>query len=170
MNSVSVSKRSFKNGANCCSIFGEMMPITTKEIEDLIRQEIHGWDSHDMEAVSAINAEAIGFGFRARASRDHKTLGKDLLQQLKGWIQAHEYYHVALEELNTSAKGDTGFAWGFHIEDFQMKGQAPEKVRVRFSVVYKKEGGQCKVVFYHRDAQPFDDSGDYVKESIEIPL
>jgi ketosteroid isomerase-like protein len=140
------------------------MPITKKEIEDAYREELSAWDSHDMEAVDRINAEAIGLGFRSISWRDHRINGEEGLRLWNEWIAAHEYYNVELEEIHTSVEGDIGLAWGFHIEDFKCKGQPPEWVRVRFSVVYKKKDENCIPVLYHRDIQPFDETGKYLPE------
>ena len=71
-------------------------------------------------------------------------------------------------ELSTWSEGDIGLAWGFSMEECKHKGQPPERVRTRFTQVYKKEGEEWRMLVSHKDIQPFDEEGNYLKEFTRI--
>ena len=49
-----------------------------------------------------------------------------------------EFFHLKLEDLQTSVVGNIGLAWGVFTEDFQEKGRPPEFARGRFSSTLSK--------------------------------
>ena len=70
-----------------------------------------------------------------------------------------DYFRIELNELHTAVDGDVGLAWGFHTEDYKLKGQAPAKVRVRFAMTLNYERNRWRTLLYHRDIQKFDERG-----------
>ena len=60
-------------------------------------------------------------------SRELWKLFNDEFEKFKWWI----------EELNVRIDGDIGLAWGFHIEDFKVKGREPELAKVLFSMTLR---------------------------------
>lgn len=79
-----------------------------------------------------------------------------------------EYLRHIDTELNTWSERDIGLAWGYFTEEFQHKGQPPEKVRIRFTSTYKKEGEKWRLLMFHKDIQPFNEEGFYPKELTNI--
>lgn len=116
-----------------------------------------------MTAFIGNNANAVGFGFRNAALREHSLMNeKDTLALMNAFINQMEHYHLEIQDMHITVDGDFGFALGTFIEDFQTKGKPPEKYLVRSSTVYKKENGVIKVRYSHRDVQPFDEVGNYI--------
>ena len=68
----------------------------------------------------------------------------------------------------TRVVGDTGFAWGVYIEETEAPGQPRERARVRFSKALQRDTeGNWHILLVHRDVQPFDDAGVYLKPAVE---
>ncbi len=146
-------------------------PITEEEIRQQIELELSAYDSMDTEAVAS-NGYGLdpGFGFRTQQERTSESeLPHDaLLAFISGFFDRFEYYNATIVEIYTRSFGDTGIGWGVHLEEFQMKGQPPESVRVRFSYTFRRdEAGKLVSVLGHRDAQIYDDSGVYIPESYQ---
>lgn len=72
------------------------------------------------------------------------------------------YYRLNIDELHTRAFGNVVVAWGFHVEDFHVRGRASEIVRVRFSGTLMKTSDGWLGLIGHRDAQRFDEQGLYL--------
>jgi ketosteroid isomerase-like protein len=139
------------------------MPITKEEVEKIMRDESAAWNARDMTAFVGNNANAVGFGFRAAALREHSSISeKDMLALMDAFINQMEHYHIEIQDMYITVDGDFGFALATFIEDFQIKGKPREKYLVRSSTTCKKEDGGIKVIYYHRDVQPFDDAGNYI--------
>jgi ketosteroid isomerase-like protein len=137
------------------------MPITKEEVAEAVRRWYAAWPIRDIQTIVAMDAQAGGFGFRVLARRDHAALGEGFVQMVERFFSQMDYCRVELEDLQTSVIGDIGLAWGVHIEEFQEKGQSPERARVRFSLVLTKGVSGWKMLLYHRDIQPFNDDGSY---------
>jgi ketosteroid isomerase-like protein len=138
------------------------MATTPEEVAQAVRGWCAAWHTHDLKAILAFEARAGGFGFRPLARRDHAELGEDAYREMvRRFFDRMAYYRMELEDLQTSATGDVGLAWGTLVEDFQEKGQPPERARVRFSKVLMKGANGWQVVLYHRDIQPFSADGRY---------
>ena len=103
----------------------------------------------------------VGFGFRTFAARGGADAGFE--QSIGQFAAMMEYYRIRLDELQTRVDGDIGLAWGVHTEVFQVKGQAPESIRVRFTNTLRWDGQGWKNLLYHRDAQSFAANGRYVR-------
>jgi ketosteroid isomerase-like protein len=75
-----------------------------------------------------------------------------------------EYFRITEVDFEVSADGDIGLAWGFFTEEFQPRGGDPERVRVRFTLTARRDlFGEWRQLLYHRDAQPFDSDGRYLR-------
>jgi ketosteroid isomerase-like protein len=138
------------------------MAITKEDVAEAVRAWCRAWHTHDIEAICAMEARAVGFGFRALAARDHaaRPAGHQA-QFLKQFFGQKVYYRLEPENFQTSVEGELGLAWGVYLEAWQDTGQAPEQARVRFSKVLTKGGRGWQVLLYHRDIQPFADDGRY---------
>ena len=73
-----------------------------------------------------------------------------------------DYDRRNLDEIDTAVDGDIGMAWGFYTESFKIKGKEPEFVHARFTWTLKKYEKGWRTILYHRDAQHFDDKGNYI--------
>jgi hypothetical protein len=140
------------------------MPITKEEVAEVIRGWCMAWHTKDIPTIVAMEARAVGFGFRPLAWRDHIARSEeDYAQVLGRFFGQMEYYSLQPEDFHTSLTGDIGLAWGVYIEKWQEKGHPPEQARVRFSKVLIKGERGWQVLLYHRDIQPFSEEGRYPK-------
>lgn len=141
-------------------------PITSAEIEEQVIQQLDAFANADYQLIAAKEyAQGPGFGFRARtAGSDSENLTIAMLENaMKAFFDTLEYYNINVEEIQTAVHGDTGIAWGVHIEDFQVKGREPETHRVRFSYTFRRnEAGELFAILAHRDIQEFDENGQYI--------
>ena len=141
------------------------MSITKEEVAEVVRGYMAAYDNHDIQTIVAMGAREVGFGYRMIGWRDWAALGKRTRfaenEQVFGQM---DYYHLNLEDLQTSVAGDIGLAWGVFIEDFQVKGRPPERARVRFSNALSKGARGWQSLLFHRDIQPFDEEGCYPTE------
>jgi len=96
---------------------------------------------------SQLGSGGVGYGFRTFAARNGVP---DSVPSMESW-------RVTLNELNTSVAGDIGLAWGVHTEEFRMRGQPLQTVRVRFTNTLRWDGERWVNLLYHRDAQVFPD-------------
>ena len=141
------------------------MSITKEEVAEVIREYMAAYDDHDIETIVAMGAREVGFGFRRIAWRDWDSLGERArFAENEQFFGEMDYYHLNLEDLQTSVSGDIGLAWGVFIEDFQVKGRPSERARVRFSHALVKGERGWQVLLFHRDIQPFDEEGYYPTE------
>ena len=138
------------------------MSITKEEVAEVVRGYMAAYDNHDIETIVAMEAGEVGFGFRRIAWRDWDSLGEGgRSAKNEQFFGDMDYYHLSLEDLQTSVSGDIGLAWGVFIEDFQVKGRPPERARVRFSNALSKGARGWQSLLFHRDIQPFDEEGCY---------
>ena len=144
------------------------MSIQDEEIAEVFRKEKLAWDSKDIDAI----IEAYGrfsFGYRTLVWRDLANYTKEQLRSaLENFYKDMEYLRRYDTKLSTWSVGDIGLAWGFSMEECKHVGQPPERVRTRFTQVYKKEGGEWRMLVSHKDIQPFDEEGKYLKEFTTI--
>ena len=140
------------------------MAMTKEEVAEAVRAWCTAWYTHDIPTICAMEARAVGFGFRALAVRDHgaRAAGHQA-QFLERFFGQKMYYRLEPETFQTSVEGELGLAWGVYREAWQDKGQPPEQVRVRFSKVLTKGVRGWQVLLYHRDIQPFTEEGLYLK-------
>ena len=106
-----------------------------------------------MQTIIAMEARAVGFGFRPFTRRDHlaNARGEARERQLERFFNQKELYSLVLEDCETAVVGDVGLAWGTYLEQWQDEGYPPEQARVRFSKVLTKGESAWEVVLYHRD-------------------
>ncbi|MEJ2310829.1 MAG: hypothetical protein P8Y07_00140 [Gemmatimonadales bacterium] len=134
--------------------------ITAASLERWIRSGYEfSWESGQpmpdevRQVWSQLGSGGVGYGFRTFQARGGRPDS----------IPSMEYWRVTLDELHTSLVGNTGLAWGVHTEEFKVKGQPPEAVRVRFTNTLTWNGQQWENLLYHRDAQVFGENGRYLK-------
>jgi ketosteroid isomerase-like protein len=138
------------------------MPMTKAEVAEAVREWCTAWHTKDIQTLVAMEARAVGFGFRPWAWRDHIAHSEeDYAQVLERFFGQMEYYSLQPEDFQTSVTGEIGLAWGVYMEQWQEKGRPPEQARVRFSKVLTKGVRGWQVLLYHRDIQPFTDDGRY---------
>lgn len=138
-----------------------------KEIKDYIEKLFEainkaGTDKFDAELID--KGWAKGYGFRTLAARDVYTEEeyRELMQRFNDSMERFKWW---IEELNVRIDGDIGLVWGFHIEDFKVKGREPERVKVRFFMTlhYNEDMG-WQILMGHRDIQKFDEQGIYIRD------
>ncbi|GAB4325324.1 MAG: hypothetical protein Kow0010_07710 [Dehalococcoidia bacterium] len=138
------------------------MTITREEVAQAARDWADAFNSRDLDRLWGMECDAVGFGYRSRDARPMARLGREGHRAAnEGFFHAVDHYRLEFDTLETDVAGDLGFAWGWYTEEFQHKGQPPERARVRFSQVMQKEGAGWKVLLFHRDIQPFGDDGRY---------
>ena len=144
------------------------MSIQDEEIAEVFRKEKLAWDSKDIDGI----IEAYGrfsFGYRISAWRDFENYTKEQLRSaLENFYEDMEYLRRYDTELSTWSEGDIGLAWGFSMEECKHQGQPPERVRTRFTQVYRKVDGEWRMLVSHKDIQPFDEEGKYLKEFTRV--
>lgn len=117
-----------------------------------------------MEVWGELGWSGTGYGFRTFAARKAAP-GASTEKGIQSFASIMDYFTIRLDELHSSIVGDIGLVWGVHTEEFKVKGQPAETVRVRFTNTLKWDGRSWKNLLYHRDAQVFDDRGRYVRGS-----
>ena len=136
--------------------------ITASEVEQQVRASLAAWNTGDLDKIvdtpGISNNHGIGFGWRSRGARVGESREYQL-ETIRPFFATVEYYRIVDEEIHATVDGDVGFAWGFFTEEIQMPGEALQRVSVRFTTVFKKDDGRLRQVFFHRDAQSFDDQG-----------
>lgn len=136
--------------------------ITKEEVAQAVREWASTFDSRDYERLWQFECESVGFGYRSTDARPMAGLGRELyLQVHDGFFSTFERYHLEFESLETAVVDGFGLAWGCYIEDFQHKGMAPERARVRFTQTMRKDESGWKILLFHRDIQPFGEDGRY---------
>jgi hypothetical protein len=129
-----------------------------------VRAGFDAWSRHDIDSIvgaSGVGA-GLGFGFRTRDMRPAPPL-EDQRAGLEAWFGSLGRYRIEDLETNCSIDGDIATVWGFYTEDFQHHDGFPERVRVRYSMVFARRDGDWQSVWNHRDIQDFSDDGLYVK-------
>lgn len=144
--------------------------ITPTDVEQEYRAAISAWNARDVVKImdTAGASGGFGFGFRTRAFRDASELKENEMAMIRRFLSSLEYFRITLDEVHAAVDGDVGFAWGFQTEEFQVQGRPPEKVRVRFTTTLKREAGRWRQLLHHRDAQPFDDGGNYIPGLVAV--
>jgi ketosteroid isomerase-like protein len=145
------------------------MVIDQEEVGEAVRAWCRAWHTRDIESILAMEAQAVGFGFRPLAWRDHMARGEAHDRQvLERFFGQKESYSLVPEDFETSVVAEIGLAWGTFMEKWQDQGQSPEQARVRFSFVFIKGAQGWQVRMYHRDIQPFKE-GRYPKTLTVVP-
>ncbi len=138
------------------------MTITNEEVAEAVR----GWVAAftDPARIRAYEPESIGFGSRTLAVRHMATLSEEQFMAVyRRFLDSLVTYQAELTSLDTAVAGDVGLAWGFFVESFQEKGRPPERSTVRFTLTMAKDDSGWKVLLYHRDMQPLDENGRYLR-------
>jgi ketosteroid isomerase-like protein len=146
------------------------MPMTKEDVAEAVRGWCTAWHTQDIQTIVAMEARAVGFGFRPWAWRDHLARSEDdYAQVLTRFFGQIDDYSVQPEDFQTSVTGVIGLVWGVYLEQWQAQGQPPEPARVRFSKVLTKGARGWQVLLYHRDIQPFTDDGRYPRALTVVP-
>jgi ketosteroid isomerase-like protein len=141
------------------------MTLTPADVEAQIQVEFEAWKSCDPQRVADLYTGGVGFGYRTLNA--HAVYTKEAyLKFLQTWFAQFEQYTITDEQIETSIDGDTGLAWGFYKEEFTVRGQEPEVIRIRFTEVLKRDSSGWRIVFYQRDSQPFDSAGRYIPSAV----
>jgi ketosteroid isomerase-like protein len=144
------------------------MAMTKEDVTDAVRAWCTAWHTRDMPTIRAMEARAVGFGFRPFTRRDHLANAGE--RQLERFFTQKASYSLVLEDCETAVEGDVGLAWGTYLEQWQDHGQPPEQARVRFSKVLTRGERGWEIVLYHRDIQPFTAAGRYPRELTVVPV
>jgi hypothetical protein len=134
-----------------------------------VKSSFEAWSAHDVERILEESGGAgggLGFGFRTRDAR----VGRTVVEQRQGltaWFGSLDRYRIDDIDVNCSVDDDLATVWGFFTEDFAHTGQEPERVRVRYSVVYRRAGNQWQPVWNHRDIQEFAEDGFYIRKPLQ---
>ena len=141
--------------------------ISESEVRATYDEFIRAYDEADINAIAKYRlAFEPGFGFRTFASRAIalKPLSEHQLKELmEPFFKQMEYYNLWIEEIHVEVHENVGIAWGTHIEEFQITGEEPTKIRVRFSQsVMRNSDGEIHTLLCHRDIQEFDEDGKYI--------
>ena len=124
------------------------------------------WSAHDAASL-AERDRGVGFGFRTRDARP--PVGREAYRRgLERFFAQMESYTIELDELHTKVDGDVVLAWGFFIENYQLRGQPPERARVRFTSASRITDDGLKPLIFHRDIQPFDETGRYLQSLTRV--
>jgi ketosteroid isomerase-like protein len=148
------------------------MAMTQEDVAEAVRAWCTAWHTRDMQTIMAMEARAVGFGFRPFTRRDHlaNARAEARERQLERFFNQKESYSLVLEACETTVVGDVGLAWGTYLETWQDQGHPPEQARVRFSKVLTRGESGWEVVLYHRDIQPFTAEGRYPRELTVVAL
>jgi hypothetical protein len=101
------------------------LTITKNEVAEAVRAWLNAYHAHDIDTILAMEAVSFGFGYRVFAARGVGRLGQREAQER--FFAGVDYYHVLLEDFETAVVDDVGMACGVFIEEFQEKGQLPER-------------------------------------------
>ena len=75
------------------------MALTKEEVAEAVRAWCHAWHTRDVQSILAMEARAVGFGFRPCVWRDHVTRGEAQDRQaLERFFGQLEVYSLALQE------------------------------------------------------------------------
>lgn len=142
------------------------MAMTKEDVAEAVRAWCTAWQTRDLQTIGAMEARAVGFGFRPFTRRDHVANARAEARErpLERFFNQKASYSLVLEDCETAVEGDVGLAWGTYLEQWQDQGQPPEQARVRFSKVLTRGERGWEVVLYHRDIQPFTAEGRYPRE------
>lgn len=140
----------------------------TSSLEQWIRSGFEfSWESGQpmrdevRQVWSQLGRGGTGYGFRTFQARGD-TAESNSNQTSQSILASMDYWRVTLDELHTSVVGEIGLAWGVYTEEFKVKGQPPETVRVRFTNTLRWDRQGWENLLYHRDAQLFGQNGRYL--------
>ena len=145
--------------------------ITPSDVEQQVRASLLVWNTRDpvkiLDTPGPSNNRGFGFGYRTRDARPGQSREEER-GVIEKFLTTAEYYRATLDEIRTAVDGDIGLAWGVFTEEFHIRGRTPERVRVRFTTALKREGRAWRQLVFHRDAQPFDENGNYIPASASV--
>jgi ketosteroid isomerase-like protein len=86
-------------------------------------------------------------------------VGWDTVSQTFRWVASRFSNCTAysFELLAAGASGDLAYTVGFERADLSVDGGPPQSTKVRVTHVYRREGGEWKIVHRHGDYVPVDD-------------
>jgi hypothetical protein len=99
------------------------MAITKEDVADAVRAWFQVWHTRDIETILAMEARAVGFGFRPWAWRDYGARGEGYYRQaMERFSGQKEAYSLVPEDFETSVVGEVGLAWGTFLERCRIPG------------------------------------------------
>ena len=134
-----------------------------------VKSVFEAWSAHDVDRILEESGGAgggLGFGFRTRDARVGGTV-EEQRQGLTAWFGSLDRYRIDDIDVNSSVDDDLATVWGFFTEDFAHTGQDPERVRVRYSMVFRRVGDRWHPVWNHRDIQEFAEDGFYIRKPVQ---
>ena len=143
--------------------------VTASQVEAQVRASLLAWNTADPSQIIESpgpggNYGGAGFGYRTKAQRAFQSRAEEL-EIINRFLAAVEYYRITIDEVESTVDNGVGLAWGFFTEEFQLKGEEPERVSVRFTTVLRRDASGWHQIMFHRDAQPFDDNGSYIRRA-----
>ena len=148
-------------GTICCVPMAAAQTPSDTALAEWVRRGYDLGTPESRDIWRELGWSGVGFGFRTFASREAAS-EEAFGQQFSAFATMMEYYRIRLEELHTRVDGDIGLVWGVHTEEFQIRGRAPESIRVRFTNALRWDGQTWRNLLMHRDAQVFNAGGRYI--------
>jgi hypothetical protein len=85
--------------------------MTKEDVAEAVRGWCTAFHTKDIQTIVAMEARAVGFGFRPWACRDHIARSEeDYAQVLERFFGQMEYYALQPEDFQTSVTGEIGLA------------------------------------------------------------
>jgi hypothetical protein len=101
--------------------------MTKEDVAEAVRGWCTAWQTQDIQTIVAMEARAVGFGFRPLAWRDHLARSEeDDAQVLTRFFGQMDDYSLQPEDVQTSVTGEIGLAGGVSMEQWQENGHPPE--------------------------------------------
>lgn len=150
------------------------MPVTKEEVAQAMRDYMDAINGRyrstaGENGLRAFETGCHGFGYRTAAARDFSDIREAAYATISDrWRGGLDRYQVELETFDTAVVGEVGLAFGWYVEEFQHKGQPPERARVRFSQSMVRDAEGWHVIHFHRDIQPFDENGQYPRSLTRV--
>jgi ketosteroid isomerase-like protein len=87
------------------------------------------------------------------------SLGWDAVSQTSRWVASRfsDCTRYSFELLAAGASGDLAYTVGLERADLSVDGGPPHPTKIRVTHVYRREGGEWKIVHRHGDYVPLDE-------------
>jgi ketosteroid isomerase-like protein len=135
---------------------GEMEDFLTATLDRQIAAEtaIHNGDAGPRMAMGSRSEPVTLLGAMGMSN-----LGWDAVSQTSRWVASRfsDCTGFSFELLAAGASGDIAYTVGFERADLSVDGGPPQSTRLRVTHVYRREGGEWKIVHRHGDYVPLDE-------------
>ena len=102
-----------------------------QEIHEANGKLLNAWSSHDIDTISYIQNESIGYGYRTQSIRINPN--PDFKESIRKWFSTMKDFTMVSEEENCRAMGDTGLSWGTFTEKIVEHDDTVRYVKVRYT-------------------------------------